>query len=195
MRKGLSQRTRFEVFKRDKFTCQYCGRTPPAAVLHVDHVVPVAGGGPDDQANLVTSCADCNLGKSDVPLAALHRPLQEQMEETQERREQMAAYNDFLTTLRNDEALLMEQLGLYWFNKYKGRRNLYVFGDARIGSIRNFIRLLPAAEIYEAMDIACEHIYAQRREGDYKRWKYFCGICWHKIRRLEGTEPEHKAGT
>ena len=65
-RKQISTRTRFEVFKRDGFTCQYCGGKPPAAILHIDHITPVSAGGTNDLANLVTSCKDCNLGKSDV---------------------------------------------------------------------------------------------------------------------------------
>jgi hypothetical protein len=67
-RKGLSKKVRFEVFKRDSFTCQYCGKQPPDVVLHVDHINPVASGGDNDPLNLITSCQDCNLGKSATPL-------------------------------------------------------------------------------------------------------------------------------
>jgi hypothetical protein len=65
---ALSVRTRFEVFKRDEFTCLYCGRKSPEVVLEIDHIVPRAAGGTDDQINLRTSCWDCNRGKSDKPL-------------------------------------------------------------------------------------------------------------------------------
>lgn len=68
MREQLSKRTRFEIFKRDGFRCVYCGATPVQAPLHVDHVVPVAEGGGNDPANLVTACDSCNLGKGAVPL-------------------------------------------------------------------------------------------------------------------------------
>lgn len=67
-RKAVSTRTRFEIFKRDGFKCLYCGATPVDGALHVDHVRPVAEGGTNDPANLVTSCAPCNGGKSSVPL-------------------------------------------------------------------------------------------------------------------------------
>lgn len=67
-RKSLGKTLRFEVFKRDYFTCQYCGSQPPAVVLVIDHVVPVAGGGASSIDNLVTSCEPCNQGKSDRPL-------------------------------------------------------------------------------------------------------------------------------
>lgn len=66
---GPSVRTRFEVFKRDGFVCQYCGMRSPGVVLEVDHIVPVCDGGSDDVINLTTSCWDCNRGKGGVPLA------------------------------------------------------------------------------------------------------------------------------
>lgn len=68
---AISVRLRFEVFKRDDFTCQYCGRKSPEVVLQVDHIVPVSGGGADDVVNLRTSCWECNSGKSDKPLNAI----------------------------------------------------------------------------------------------------------------------------
>ncbi len=63
MRRPMSKRLRFRVLRRDGFACRYCGRRAPLVVLHVDHVLAVANGGTDDEANLGTSCADCNLGK------------------------------------------------------------------------------------------------------------------------------------
>ena len=63
-RKSISASLRFDVFKRDKYTCQICGRSKKdGAVLHVDHIRPVARGGTNDKANLQTLCAECNLGK------------------------------------------------------------------------------------------------------------------------------------
>lgn len=61
---------RFEVFKRDNFTCQYCGRNikEDNIKLHCDHKIPKIEGGKDELNNLITSCKECNLGKSDVLL-------------------------------------------------------------------------------------------------------------------------------
>jgi hypothetical protein len=64
-RRSTGKRLRFEVFKRDYFTCQYCGAQPPGVVLVVDHITPVAAGGGDGQENLLTACEPCNQGKSD----------------------------------------------------------------------------------------------------------------------------------
>jgi len=61
---------RFVVFRRDKFTCQFCGRTARSgAELTIDHVIPSSKGGDDSWGNLVTACHECNQGKSDVLLA------------------------------------------------------------------------------------------------------------------------------
>lgn len=59
----ISVKKRFEVFKRDSFTCQYCGLAAPEVILHIDHIEPVSKGGSNDILNLITSCKGCNLGK------------------------------------------------------------------------------------------------------------------------------------
>jgi 5-methylcytosine-specific restriction endonuclease McrA len=59
----ISLALRFEVFRRDSFTCQYCGQRAPEVTLHVDHAMPHAAGGRKVPENLVTACSDCNLGK------------------------------------------------------------------------------------------------------------------------------------
>lgn len=63
-RKAIPNYIRFQVFKRDKFTCQYCGRS--GVELEVDHITPVANGGANDIDNLITACKDCNRGKRDM---------------------------------------------------------------------------------------------------------------------------------
>jgi 5-methylcytosine-specific restriction endonuclease McrA len=58
--------TRREVFRRDNYTCQYCGRH--ATNLTVDHVVPKILGGPHTWTNVVTACPSCNHRKGARPL-------------------------------------------------------------------------------------------------------------------------------
>ncbi len=65
----MSKRLRFAIFARDEFTCRYCGRQPGDVTLHVDHIIPVAKGGTNDESNLITSCLECNLGKSDASIS------------------------------------------------------------------------------------------------------------------------------
>jgi len=64
-RVGISKKLRFEIYQRDNFTCQYCGKTKDDGVkLEIDHKIPVSKGGKTDYNNLITSCHDCNSGKS-----------------------------------------------------------------------------------------------------------------------------------
>jgi 5-methylcytosine-specific restriction endonuclease McrA len=66
--------TRFNVFLRDRFTCQYCSCKHD---LTFDHLVPRARGGMTRWDNVVTACSPCNLRKgSDMPAKAGMRPLQ-----------------------------------------------------------------------------------------------------------------------
>lgn len=60
--------TRFAVLKRDNFTCQSCGRKAPFVVLEIDHKIPKSKGGNWELKNLITSCFECNRGKSDTLL-------------------------------------------------------------------------------------------------------------------------------
>ena len=70
---AISKRKRFIIFRRDKYTCRYCGRTSPAVTLEVDHKIPRSQGGTDDEDNLVTACFDCNRGKGNLDA---HRDLE-----------------------------------------------------------------------------------------------------------------------
>ena len=55
--------TRFNVFLRDSFTCQYCGHRRPTPDLTFDHVVPRSKGGRTIWENVVTACCTCNMYK------------------------------------------------------------------------------------------------------------------------------------
>tara|TARA_Y100001978_G_C23450263_1_gene317350 strand:- start:2 stop:586 length:585 start_codon:yes stop_codon:yes gene_type:complete len=55
--------TRFNVFLRDRFSCQYCGNKFPTQELTFDHLVPRSRGGTTNWKNVVTACSRCNLKK------------------------------------------------------------------------------------------------------------------------------------
>ncbi len=66
--------TRFNVFLRDGFTCQYCGDGFDTYDLTFDHVLPKSRGGLTNWTNVITACAVCNLqkGNSLVNEAGMH---------------------------------------------------------------------------------------------------------------------------
>lgn len=67
-------RNRFEIFMRDNFACQYCGRTArDGSKLVIDHITPKARGGKDTVDNLITACSECNSGKGDILLKSRNR--------------------------------------------------------------------------------------------------------------------------
>jgi 5-methylcytosine-specific restriction endonuclease McrA len=55
--------TRFNVFLRDRFKCQYCGNRHRVSDLTFDHVVPRAAGGVTCWSNIVAACSPCNTKK------------------------------------------------------------------------------------------------------------------------------------
>lgn len=69
--------TKFEVFNRDHYTCQYCGRQTKE--LTVDHVIPRWGGGEYTWENVVSACQLCNRRKGgmtpkEAGMKLLHQP-------------------------------------------------------------------------------------------------------------------------
>lgn len=64
-RRGTAwEKTRTRVLERDGGVCGYCGRD----ATEVDHIVPRAAGGTDDDANLIAACKTCNGTKQDRQL-------------------------------------------------------------------------------------------------------------------------------
>ena len=74
--------TRFNVFLRDRFTCQYCDEPFPTEELTFDHIVPRFRGGRTIWENIVTACTACNMRKGNrspkecgmVPMREAHQP-------------------------------------------------------------------------------------------------------------------------
>ena len=75
--------TRFNVFLRDRFVCQYCGDDYPSEELTFDHVIPRSRGGRTTWANVVTACQVCNLEKGDrLPAETGMHPLRPAVQPT-----------------------------------------------------------------------------------------------------------------
>lgn len=81
--------TRFNVFLRDRFSCQYCGRAFTADALTFDHVIPRVRGGRTEWTNVVAACEPCNLRKGHrmpracgiFPLRAPYQPTAYELQE------------------------------------------------------------------------------------------------------------------
>jgi len=54
--------TRYEIFNRDKYMCQYCSEQ--SRHLTLDHVIPRSRGGEHTWENVVSACVDCNRRKA-----------------------------------------------------------------------------------------------------------------------------------
>ena len=67
--------SRRNIYKRDRFTCQYCGKQPGSEELTLDHVIPRSRGGTSTWENCVLACVDCNARKADRTPAEARMPL------------------------------------------------------------------------------------------------------------------------
>jgi len=177
-RKTLSKKVRFEVFKRDLFKCQYCGNHPPDVVLNVDHIMPVAKGGSDDMDNLITSCEACNSGKSANLLTSVPRSLKDKAMEVAEKEAQYREYAKVLQARRERiEQEVWEVAEELNPGASKGMPR------AEYASIKKFIERLGYDSCLDAAEIG-RNAYPFARK---RAFLYFCGVCWKRIRTLEGN--------
>lgn len=67
--------TRYNIYLRDSFRCQYCGHPFPAGELTFDHVMPRSRGGLTEWTNVVAACGPCNLQKANRTPEEAEMPL------------------------------------------------------------------------------------------------------------------------
>lgn len=180
MRVAISKKVRFDVFKRDGFRCTYCGATPSDSVLlEVDHIHPVAEGGTNESDNLVTACFECNRGKGAELLSVIPQSLEDKAAETAEREAQIRAYYEVLEAKKQRKDEELWSIADILMERYRDESIL----RTRLASIRSFLERLDYYEVREAMEIATDKMYSSG-----PAFKYFCGICWRKIKRANGED-------
>lgn len=174
MRKAISKKLRFDVFKRDGFVCAYCGSTPPNVVLQVDHIHPVAEGGTNDIDNLITSCQPCNIGKGANKLSLVPQSLAEKAAIVAEQESQIKGYQEIIRERQirlEDESF---QIASIFRNDWNPSKIDFI-------TIKNFIQKLGYFQVEEAAEIASSKFpYNLSRS-----FKYFCGICINKTKELQ----------
>ena len=192
-RKGLSIKIRFEVFKRDSFTCQYCGQKAPDVLLELDHIDPVSKGGANDILNLITSCKGCNRGKSNRTLAdsAVLDKRRQQLEELQERKEQIEMMFEWQKGLLDLNDEVVSKLANFWSEQVPG----YHLNENGIKGLKKLNKRFEVDEIMAAIKIAAEHYLEYGQDGPTKEsvecaWRRVGGIC--NTRRQEKNNPHIK---
>lgn len=190
-RKAIGNAKRFKIFQRDGFQCQYCGASPPAVILHVDHVLAVANGGGDSEDNLLTACSNCNHGKFTKPLdpASVPRDYAKMADDAKQRAAQLAAYRKHLLELQSEMDQSVDAVGRrFWGGSFTWNYETDVRSRRRV---EHFIRIGGLASVMDAADVA----YARLPDGDKSRdrFRYFCGVMWNRCeerRLMEGQNAE-----
>lgn len=172
---SITKKLRFEVFKRDGFQCAYCGKTPPAVVLEIDHIEPRAKGGSDDINNLITACFDCNRGKSATPLDKIPSALADNLETLREKELQLTEYRKLIKKIGRRKTKDIEEISELFTEYFPKSELAEPFKRVSIGK---FVESLQKHEIVRAMDLGCQKFPADPDRA----LRYFCGVCWHTIR-------------
>lgn len=190
-RKSLSKTVRFEVFKRDAFKCQYCGKSAPEVMLEVDHIIPVAKGGSNEIFNLITSCRDCNAGKGSRKIddSSILAKQRDQLEEIHERREQikmMAEWRQSLANLREQQIDIVDNA----LSQRTGHR----FNATGREGVRKLLSKYDVVFICECLNIAFDSYLRIGEDGRFvddsvseaiHKWG---GICHYRAQEINDPE-------
>jgi hypothetical protein len=153
------------------FVCQYCGQTPPAVVLEIDHIKPVSHGGDNNADNLITACFECNRGKGPGLLSIAPQTVAEKAEILAEKEAQIKAFQRLQKSKnkRIEKSVdVVEQIFCDAFEK--------IFTPRFRRSVNHFIDRLGEEKTCWAMDRALS-----KELQSEATIKYFCGICWNLI--------------
>lgn len=178
-RKPLSKSLRYEILKRDSFTCQYCGHMAPEVILEVDHIIPVAEGGEDEVFNLITSCRDCNRGKGARQLddnTALNKQKQ-LLKDSNEMREQIELMIQWKQELKEAFDKQVDALSEHWSELTNDE---YYLKESGISSLKTLLRRFSFQEVYDAMDIAIDKYFFNGRRDIEFAWQKVGGICYNR---------------
>lgn len=179
-RRPISRRLRFEILRRDNYTCRYCGAGAPEAKLTVDHVVPVALGGGDEPTNLITACDDCNGGKaSSNPDEALVADVDATAFRWAKAIEQAAEIRRI--ELEHDAAIAA-RFDVKWRSWHYGTQEWVL---PRTTSWAQIVRNYIAAGLTEADLLANVDIAMNSSAKPDMTWRYFCGVCKNEIGRRQ----------
>lgn len=184
-RKSISKKIRFEVFKRDSFTCQYCGRMAPDVVLEIDHINPVVNGGNNGIMNLVTSCFDCNRGKGKRKLTDKEevKKQQDQLKELNEKREQLKMMLEWRSEL---ERFTEEQVAT--INGLLGSRTGSSLSEIGKAKANKWIKEFGLTEVLDCMELSINQYYDSKNEKTVdKVIDYVPKIC--SVRRRQKDDP------
>lgn len=185
-RKSLSPKTRFEVFKRDSFTCQYCGKSAPSVVLRCDHIIAVASGGTNSITNLITACVDCNSGKGARALSdeAVVLKQKAQLDLLQERRAQIEMMAEWQKSLIQSENLEVDALAEIWASVANCGISLNDYGRQVLARL---LKTFTFTELAEAMRAGVVGYKVCNKETADHCFLKLGGIA--KMRRLEKEKP------
>lgn len=171
---SITKKLRFEVFKRDNFTCQYCGKQSPQIVLEIDHIIPRSEGGGDSLENLITSCFECNRGKGKELLENFKEGTDptEQAILLLERERQLKEYNAVIKKIRTRKNRDFNDISKYWHDQLNINPHWFP-----AGVVRYALDYLPKEKILEAIDVVqdgCQK-WEDKSWGESFR-SYFSGI-------------------
>jgi 5-methylcytosine-specific restriction endonuclease McrA len=88
-RKRTPRFSRYNIYLRDLFTCQYCTKQLPEKQLTFDHVLPISKGGKTNWTNIVTACHPCNSSKGNKIIKPITAPYQPDYYELANKRKQL----------------------------------------------------------------------------------------------------------
>jgi len=181
--KSITKKIRFEVFKRDSFTCQYCGKSAPEVILHVDHIEPKSKGGTNELFNLITACFDCNMGKKDRKLddSTVLKKQKEELDKLNIKRQQLEMLMEYRKSLiedvKNEVDVLDQELQML---------TGYGFSESYKKDVFKYIKKYGLTECLKGLNTAyCTYTKTGTKEEVQEMLTKLSGILYNKSKEAD----------
>jgi len=197
----INPQLRFEIFKRDEFTCQCCGKSTPNVVLYVGYKKPIEEGGTTDENNLETRCYECSAQKP--------------LEHLSERREQLEMMIEWKRGWRTYQSDSLELVIEYIHSKMPG----FSLKEKAKKEVGKALKKYNVAKVLDTIDDAAEKtlrydgndelirdsveeyinnihkfLYVDSQPVIRQKMFYVCGICknrfnyWNRVKGMQLLE-------
>ncbi|MCE5345382.1 MAG: HNH endonuclease [Bacteroidales bacterium] len=163
MRKSISKKVRYEVFKRDSFKCQHCGKSAPDIILVVEQIKNISENGDNNILDLVASCRNClqKMGGNVLDDNSFLAKQQKEIAKLRERIAELKMMTEWKSGLSETDVIDLIKIDIFWSNFFPE----FSFGEPEhIIHLKELINKFGRESVLEAMKTSADKYFKYEKD-------------------------------